>query len=380
MSRSPRWAIAHKFPAEQATTILRDIEIQVGRTGALTPVAKLEPVTVGGVVVTNATLHNEDEIARKDIRIGDTVVVQRAGDVIPQIVRVIEEKRPKSARKFNFPTDCPVCGSHAVREVDEKTGKVDVVRRCTGGLICPAQRVERLKHFVSRNAFDIEGLGEKHIQAFFDDGLITSPADIFTLEAQARDEDPRARRLGRAVGQEALPRHRQRGARSGSTASSTRSASATWARRRPRCWRAPTGRSRHSGRGSLRPRRGPTRKPSASSTPSRASARWWPKAIADFFAEPHNVAVVDDLLEEVAPQPLEAVDTSSAVAGKTVVFTGTLERMTRPEAKAQAERLGAKVAGSVSKKTDYVVAGADAGSKLKAPASSASRCSPRTSG
>src|SRR3984957_18297104 len=181
VSRSPRWAIAHKFPAEQAETVVEDIEIQVGRTGKLAPVARLRPVTVGGVVVRNAPLHNEDEIERKDVRIGDTVVIQRAGDVIPQIVRVIEDKRPKNARPYKFPTKCPVCGSHAVREVDEKTGKQDVDRRCTGGLICDAQTVERLKYFVSRDAFDIEGLGGTMIELFRDKGLLKEPADIFAL-------------------------------------------------------------------------------------------------------------------------------------------------------------------------------------------------------
>ncbi len=182
ISRTPRWATAHKFSAEKAVTVLQDIDVQVGRTGALTPVAKLAPVTVGGVVVQNATLHNEDEIARKDIRIGDTVIVQRAGDVIPQILGFVPEKRPASSAPFAFPETCPACGSHAVREMNPKTGKLDAIRRCTGGLICPAQMVERLRHFVSRLAFDIEGLGEKHIQSFYDEGRIRAPADIFTLK------------------------------------------------------------------------------------------------------------------------------------------------------------------------------------------------------
>jgi DNA ligase (NAD+) len=367
VSRSPRWAIAHKFPAEKATTILRDIEIQVGRTGSLTPVAKLEPVTVGGVVVQNATLHNEDEIERKDVRIGDTVIVQRAGDVIPQILGPVQDKRPKSAKRFKFPDVCPVCGSHAVRDVDEKTGKQDVVRRCTGGLICPAQRVERLKHFVSRNAFDIEGLGEKRIQELYEDGTIQSPPDIFTL--QARD----AKSAGKLAEREGW----------GETSAQKLFASIE-ARRAVKLDRFIYALGiRHVGEitGRLLARTYGTAENFLKAMRAAAKDRdgeafaeldniegigpTVAAAIADFFAEPHNVQVVEGLLKEVSPQELEAVDHASPVSGKTVVFTGTLERMTRSEAKARAERLGAKVAGSVSKNTDYVVAGPGAGSKLK---------------
>jgi DNA ligase (NAD+) len=367
VSRSPRWAIAHKFPAEKATTILRDIEIQVGRTGALTPVAKLEPVTVGGVVVQNATLHNEDEIERKDVRIGDTVIVQRAGDVIPQILGAVQDKRPKGAKRFEFPDLCPACGSRAVREVDEKTGKRDAVRRCTGGLICPAQRVERLKHFVSRNAFDIEGLGEKRIQELYDDGTIQSPPQIFTLTEK---DNAAEGKLAEREGWGAL--------------SAQKLFAAIEARRTVKLDRFIYALGiRHVGEITARllARNYGTAETFLKSMLAAGKNRdgeafaeldniegigpTVAAAIADFFAEPHNVEVVEELLEQVRPQALEAVDHGSPVSGKTVVFTGTLEQMTRSEAKARAERLGAKVAGSVSKNTDYVVAGPGAGSKLK---------------
>lgn len=368
VSRSPRWAVAHKFPAEQAMTILRDIEIQVGRTGALTPVAKLEPVTVGGVVVANATLHNEDEIKRKDVRVGDTVIVQRAGDVIPQIVGVVLEKRPEGAAEYKFPTECPVCGSHAVREVNERTGEMDAVRRCTGGLICPAQAKERLRHFVSRNAFDIEGLGEKQIEAFYDEGRIREPSDIFTL---ARREDLRNDKLIDKKGygrksvenlfkaieaRRSIPLDRfifALGIRhvGETTARDLANAYHTWDAFRSAVEAAVKG-----GHGSDAYR---------DIDNIEGIGETVVDALINFFSEPHNIRAVDDLLEEISVQPFtRTIAAKSSVAGRTVVFTGTLERMTRSEAKAQAERLGAKVAGSVSKKTDYVIAGADAGSKL----------------
>ena len=378
VSRSPRWAIAHKFPAEQAYTILNDIEIQVGRTGALTPVAKLEPITVGGVVVSNATLHNEDYIkgigqdgepirGGKDLRIGDTVKIQRAGDVIPQIVDVDLERRPEGAQPFEFPTQCPACGSHAVREENEKTGRVDAVRRCTGGLICPAQATEKLKHFVSRNAFDIEGFGDKQVDAFYKDGLVMAPADIFTLEERDRRSLTKLRN------------------REGWGAVSAKNLfEAIDARRRIDLHRFIFALGiRHVGEGNAK-------------LLARAYGSWdafyaamkaahdqageaWAElndidgighivaeALAEFFAEQHNLDQLDELLKEVTPKDAEKIDASgSPVAGKTVVFTGSLERMTRDEAKAMAERFGAKVAGSVSKKTDLVVAGPGAGSKLK---------------
>ncbi|MEZ5898209.1 MAG: NAD-dependent DNA ligase LigA [Hyphomicrobiaceae bacterium] len=367
VSRSPRWAIAHKFPAEQATTILRDIEIQVGRTGALTPVAKLEPVTVGGVVVSNATLHNEDEIARKDIRVGDTVVIQRAGDVIPQVVSVVMEKRSERAEPYVFPHVCPACGSHAVRDTDEK-GEADVVRRCTGGLICPAQAKERLKHFVSRNALDIEGLGEEKIELFYDEGLIRRPVDIFTL--QARDEksnNPLAERKGfgkRSVekmfaaieARRRVPLERfifALGIRhvGETTAKDLARAYGSWDALRASVDAAISG--------------GKDGEAYAEIDNIEGIGATVVDALVDFFSEEHNTEALDKLLEQIEVDQFERMQTThSPVTGKTVVFTGTLVRLTRNEAKAQAERFGAKVAGSVSKKTDYVIAGAEAGSKL----------------
>ena len=363
VSRAPRWAVAHKFPAERATTRLLAIDVQVGRTGSLTPVATLQPVTVGGVVVEHATLHNEDEIARKDVRVGDLVAVQRAGDVIPQILGPVPVEGEARGEPFRFPDTCPACGSAAVRERDEKTGTADVVRRCSGGLVCPAQAVERLKHFCSRLGMDIEGLGDKQIELFYGEGLIRTAADIFTLER--RDD---ANRLGD---------------RAGYGRTSVRNLFAAIATRR----RVPLNRFvfalgiRHVGEtnarrlarhfGTVEALREVARMAADPASEAAGELRnidglgtAVAEAVAAFFAEPHNEAVLDALLAEVAPEPMEAVASASPVAGKTVVFTGTLEKMTREEAKARAEALGAKVAGSVSAKTTLVVAGPGAGSKL----------------
>ncbi len=355
VGRAPRWAVAWKFPAEQAVTKLLDIEIQVGRTGALTPRAVMEPVNVGGVVVRHATLHNEDEIARKDVRIGDTVTLQRAGDVIPQILGVVLEKRPAESQPYAFPQACPACGSHAIRDGE------DVVRRCTGGLICPAQTTERLRHFVARRAMDIAGLGEENIQTLFDAGLVKSPADIFRLhqkrETLAGFEGWGERKIGKLL--EAIDARRSVALERFIFALGIRRIGEQNAKLLARhyhsleAWRAAMIAARIIGSeareelGSIQGI-GPT----------------IAEELVEFFAEPRNLAALDDLAAEVTPEPVTESDAGDSLfAGKTMVFTGTLEQMTRDEAEALAERLGAKVTKSVSKKTDFVVVGADAGSK-----------------
>jgi DNA ligase (NAD+) len=357
VGRAPRWAIAWKFPAEQATTVLNAIRIQIGRTGALTPVAELEPVNVGGVIVTRATLHNEDEIARKDIRAGDTVVLQRAGDVIPQIVSVVLDRRPAESEPFKYPETCPACGSHAVRPPGE------VVRRCTGGLICPAQRVERLVHFVSRPAFDIDGLGDKTIQEFFNEGWLHGPADVFRLPDREAEIAVRegwgklsARNLSRAIrARETIPLERFIFAlgirRIGSTNAKLLARHyGTYANWREQMIAATQlGSDERLALGSI-----------SGIGPTIA------EELVDFFSEPRNVDALDELAKGLTIEDAARADAAdSPVAGKTVVFTGTLETLTRPEAKARAESLGAKVTDSVSKKTDIVVVGADAGSKAR---------------
>ena len=357
VGRAPRWAIAWKFPAEQATTVLRDIEIQVGRTGALTPRAVMDPVTVGGVVVRHASLHNEDEIARKDIRLGDTVIVQRAGDVIPQILGVVIEKRPEGAAPYVFPDRCPACGSHAVRAEGE------VVRRCTGGLICPAQVVERLRHFASRAAVDIEGLGEENVILFHQAGLIRSPADIFRLR-EHRDtilgwKGWGARKLDNLLAAiEARRRIPLERLIFGLGIRRIGEANAKLLARHYGSWRA------------WREAMERARVPGSEARQDLGNITGIGPAIAEelveFFAEPRNLAALESLMQEVTVEDAASPDaTDSALAGKVIVFTGTLATMTRPEAKARAEALGAKVTESVSKKTDLVVVGADAGTKAE---------------
>ncbi len=349
-SRSPRWAIAHKFAAEQAQTSVEEIDIQVGRTGKLTPVARLQPVTVGGVVVSNATLHNEDYIAEKDIRVGATVLVQRAGDVIPQVLEVVAP----GPVPFAFPTHCPICGATAIRD----EGEVDW--RCGGGLSCEAQAVERLRHFVSRNAFDIEGLGEKQIKAFFDAGAVKTPADIFRLKADdGTDRDPLRdwEGWGETSAQNLFDAIDERRA-----ISLDRLILALGIR--------------HVGQGNakLLARRYETLDDFEAAMSGDnleeildidGIGEKVAKALLAFFADDHNRTVWHDLVRQLQVRDMERADTASPVAGKTLVFTGTLEQTSRAEAKARAEALGAKVSGSVSAKTDLVIAGAAAGSKLK---------------
>ncbi|MEQ8434778.1 MAG: NAD-dependent DNA ligase LigA [Oceanicaulis sp.] len=369
VSRAPRWAIAHKFSPEKATTLLHAIEIQVGRTGALTPVAKLEPVTVGGVVVSNATLHNEDEIARKDVRVGDTVVIQRAGDVIPQIVEVLKDKRPSpEPGRYAFPKVCPCpLQTPAEREVNARTGEVSVVRRCTGEFACPYQRKEHLKHFVGRKAFDIEGLGEKQVAAFYEEGAVTEPADIFTLErrnAAGELDPPLQTREG--WGEKSVT-NLFGSINERKTIALSRFINALGVRHVGE----ETARLLARTYGSWSEFRAAAE---AAADPGEARESMLAidglgdtavDALGRFFAEAHNKAALDRLLKHVHVEDAEQIASESPVSGKTVVFTGSLEKFTRDEAKARAQSLGAKVSGSVSGKTDYLVAGPGAGGKLK---------------
>lgn len=357
LSRTPRWAVAHKFPAEKAITTINAIDIQVGRTGVLTPVARLKPVTVGGVVVSNATLHNEDEISRKDVRIGDTVIIQRAGDVIPQVVKVVVEKRLKTSQVYEFPNECPECGSQAVKVNDEAR------RCCTGGLICPAQAIERLKHFVSRDAFDIGGMGSKHTESFISDGLIRSPADIFRLADHvnhiknkegwggksvenliASIDDKRVISLERFIYALGIS---QVGKATAQLLAKHYGTLSTW--RKAMVAAEELGSDAFSDLTNI-----------DGIGPSVAGD------LVKFFQEEHNYQAVADLEEQLTIEDFVTPDVSlSPLAGKTMVFTGSMEKMSRGEAKSKAESLGAKVAGSVSKKTDFVVIGAEAGSKAR---------------
>ena len=351
VARAPRWALAHKFPAERAQTLLERIDIQVGRTGKLTPVARLTPVTVGGVVVTNATLHNADEIGRLGVRPGDRVVLQRAGDVIPQIVENLTRDEPREP--WAFPTRCPECDSDAVRE----EGEVDI--RCTGGLICPAQRIERLRHFVSRGALDIEGLGLKQIEDFFHDGLIHGPADIFRLTEEqllVRKKDGRvwAANLLAAIEAKRAPDPARFLFGLG-----IRHVGSVTARDLVKAF----GTVEHVAEVATRAAAEPEARAELEAVDGIGPVV--AEALIDFFAEEHNRVAWDDLLSQVRPVPFVSEQRESAVSGQTLVFTGSMETLSRDEAKAQAEMLGARVAGSVSAKTDLVIAGPGAGSKLK---------------
>ena len=366
LTRTPRWAIAHKFPAEQALTRIKNIRVQVGRTGALTPVADLEPINVGGVIVSHATLHNEDEIARKDIRIGDMVVVQRAGDVIPQIVEVKLDKRPTDSKPFVFPTVCPECGAHAIREEDE------AIRRCTGGLTCPAQAKERLKHFVSKDAFDIVGLGDKVVEEFYGEGILHNPADIFTLEErnQSKADD-----LFAIAGDKGLELEKREG---WGKLSVSNLFAAIRQRRKislPRFIYALGIPQVGSATALLLAKNYGTFDNLQADMCAKETAKLvaidgiggeMAKDIVEFFGEEHNLKVIKELRKYVAVEEYVNDEiTDSPLSGKTVVFTGTLTKFTRAEAKAIAQKFGAKVAGSVSAHTDYVIVGADAGSKAK---------------
>ncbi|TAH32613.1 MAG: NAD-dependent DNA ligase LigA [Alphaproteobacteria bacterium] len=361
VGRAPRWAVAWKFPAEQAQTTINDITIQVGRTGALTPVAELNPVNVGGVLVARATLHNEDEIARKDIRIGDTVIIQRAGDVIPQVIEVITDKRAKNSAPFIFPDHCPVCGAKAVRGEDE------AVRRCTGGLTCEAQAVERLIHFVSKGAFDIEGMGGKIVEELYQDKIIQTPADIFRLESRQKKGgidlttregwgEKKIENLFAAIeSKRAIPLDRfiyalgirQVGEQTAKLLARNYESVDHW-----------VDRMKQAAEGNQ-----------SAIEELNGIDQIGDSMIADiiaFFGESHNRDAITDLRRFLDITALPKAASNSPISGKSVVFTGTLEKMSRGEAKARAESLGAKVQSSVSKKTDYVVVGADAGSKAKA--------------
>lgn len=362
LTRTPRFAVAHKFPPEVAITKVQNIRIQVGRTGALTPVADLEPVNIGGVIVSHATLHNEDEIARKDIRINDYVTVQRAGDVIPQITGVLKDKRPADSQPFEFPLFCPECGAHAVREEDE------AVRRCTGGLTCPAQAIERLKHFVSKEAFDIEGLGDKNIEDFFFSGYIKTPDDIFTLEERNGGDDLFSAAIGIHLEQKegwglksvqklfsairekshiTLPRFiyalgiRQVGSATALLISKHYTSFATF-------------------------QKAMQNEDTEKLLTIDGIGEAMKKDIVEFFKEPHNIRTIENILKYVTVNEFQDnSNTNTPLSGKTIVFTGTLDHLTRAEAKAKALNAGAKVAGSVSQNTDFVVLGHDAGSKAQ---------------